>query len=372
VVRFLHTADWQLGMTRHFLSAEAQARFTAARLDALRAIGALAAETGSAFVVVAGDVFESNHIDRQVLVRALEAMATIPVPVLLLPGNHDPLDAASIYRSPTFVRHRPDHVQVLDGLAVPVPGVEVIGAPWSSKRPLEDLVGAACSGLVAAPGTLRVLVGHGAVDHLAPDADDPALIRVAAVDDALARGCVHYVALGDRHSTTSVGRSGRIWYAGAPEPTDFDEVEPGQVLLVDLAEDAVTVERRQVATWRFVRAQFDLTAEEDLDTVERWLTDLPDKDRTMVRLGFVGTITLRQRSRLDGLLAHFGEVLAALDEWRPRTDLAVVPDDGDFADLDLSGFAAAATNELRAGAAAGDDVARDALALLHRLGSRAS
>ena len=39
-MRFLHTADWQLGMTRHFLDADAQARFTAARMDVIGRIGA--------------------------------------------------------------------------------------------------------------------------------------------------------------------------------------------------------------------------------------------------------------------------------------------------------------------------------------------
>ena len=42
MVRFIHTADWQLGMTRHFLSAQSQPRFTDARLDAIAAIGRLA------------------------------------------------------------------------------------------------------------------------------------------------------------------------------------------------------------------------------------------------------------------------------------------------------------------------------------------
>src|SRR3990172_5226567 len=40
------------------------------------------------------------------------------------------------------------------------PGIEVVGAPWTSKRPLTDLVAAAASGLQPAPGVLRVMVGH--------------------------------------------------------------------------------------------------------------------------------------------------------------------------------------------------------------------
>ncbi|HEY4378681.1 MAG TPA: hypothetical protein VGM93_16045 [Acidimicrobiales bacterium] len=50
MTRFVHTADWQLGMTRHFLGAEAQARFSAARIDAIRTIGALAVAEVEALV----------------------------------------------------------------------------------------------------------------------------------------------------------------------------------------------------------------------------------------------------------------------------------------------------------------------------------
>ena len=53
-MRFLHTSDWQLGITRYFLSEEAQARFTQDRIDAIRAIGRLAEVEKAEFVVVAG------------------------------------------------------------------------------------------------------------------------------------------------------------------------------------------------------------------------------------------------------------------------------------------------------------------------------
>ena len=35
MARFLHTADWQLGKAPHFLSDEARARFSAARVDVI-------------------------------------------------------------------------------------------------------------------------------------------------------------------------------------------------------------------------------------------------------------------------------------------------------------------------------------------------
>ena len=223
MVRFIHTADWQLGMTRHFLDADAQPRFSAARIEVIRTIGALAIEKDCRFVVVCGDVFETNHVERQVVVRALDAMAASPeVTFYLLPGNHDPLDASSVFRSPTFTSHQPPNVVVLtseEPLTV-APGIELVAAPWTSKRPLVDLVGEAVAGLTA-DGTRRVVVGHGAVDAMSPDELNPALVALSSVEAALGDGRVHYVALGDRHSATSVGGTGCVRYSGAPEPTDF-------------------------------------------------------------------------------------------------------------------------------------------------------
>lgn len=370
-VRFLHSADWQLGMTRHFLVPEAQARFSQARIDAIRSIGAVARRTGAAFVVVGGDVFETNQVDPRTVLRALEAIAEVPVPVLLLPGNHDPLDASSVYRSETFRERRPPNLVLLDD-ATPrpiVPGVEVVGAPWRSKRPLEDLVAAACAALEPAAGVARVLVGHGAVDTFIDIGDNVAAISVAAAEAALRDGRIAYLALGDRHSTTEVGASGRIWYAGAPEPTDYDEQDPGNILLVELADGRCTVTRERVGTWRFALHHAELDGAAGLAELEAWLRERPDKDRTIAKLALRGTIPLGASARLDALLEEQAHVFAAIEQWERHTELVVRPDDDDFADLAVGGFAHASLERLRAAAAGGGpdgEAATDALALLVR------
>jgi DNA repair exonuclease SbcCD nuclease subunit len=130
-MRFLHTADWQLGMTRHFLNGEAQPRYSAARRDAVAGLGALVARTGAEFVVVAGDVFEHNQLAPREISQSLEAMRAVGVPVYLLPGNHDPLDAASVYTSALFLAERPENVVVLDraGVHEVRPGLQIVAAP---------------------------------------------------------------------------------------------------------------------------------------------------------------------------------------------------------------------------------------------------
>jgi DNA repair exonuclease SbcCD nuclease subunit len=372
-VRFIHSADWQLGMTRHFLSAEAQARYSEARLEAIKEIAKLAEVESCAFVVVSGDVFDSNHLDRQVVVRALDAMSSFTVPLFLLPANHDSANAASVYRSSTFLDHRPKNLIVLDTFApVAIPGAdaELVGAPWDSKQPLEDLVAKACAELTPAGNTLRVLVAHGAVDEGNPDQQNPSLIRMASVREAIASGLIHYLALGDRHSVTRLDPGDRIWYSGTPLVTDFTENEPNKVLVVDLDGESVKVEARQVGFWTFLKESFPANNREEVDAIAEWLEAIADKRSAVVKLSFVGTLNLTEKAHLDEVLNHYSDLFAALETWERHTDLVVLPDEEDLLDLGLTGFAAATLEDLREQARSdgeAGEVAQDALSLLFRL-----
>ncbi|MGY4711403.1 metallophosphoesterase family protein [Mycolicibacterium sp. CBM1] len=377
-MRFLHTADWQLGMTRHFLEGEAQPRYSAARRDAVAGLGELAQRTGAEFVVVAGDVFESNQLAPKVISQSLEAMRAIGVPVYLLPGNHDPLDASSVYTSALFRAECPDNVVVLDreGVWVVRPGAELVAAPWRSKAPTADLVAPVLADLPA-DGTTRILVAHGGVDVLDPDPGKPSLIAMSGLSEALGRGAVHYVALGDKHSRTCVGDSGRVWYSGSPEVTNYDHVEsdPGHVLVVDIDEDdpahPVTVATHDVGRWRFLTLHRPVNDSRDIADLDLNLDLMTDKDRTVVQLGLTGTLTVTDRAALDACLDKYSRLFAYLGTWDRHTDIAVMPADGEFDGLGIGGFAATALDELIATARNGDgEAAQDAqgaLGLLLRL-----
>ena len=375
-MRFLHTADWQLGMTRHFLAPDAQARYSAARRDAVAALGPLADETSAEFVVVAGDVFDANQLAPAVISQSLEAMSAIGVPVYLLPGNHDPLDASSVYTSALFAAECPDNVTVLDraGTWDVRPGLQIVAAPWRSKKPTIDLTAGVLADLPA-DATARILVAHGGVDTLDPDLANPALIHMAGLRAALDRGAVHYVALGDKHSRTEVG-DGRVWYSGSPEVTNYDHVErdPGHVLVVDLDLDdpahPVTVDSRTVGSWRFLTLHHELNSSRDVADLDLNLDQLPDKDRTVVQLALVGTLSVTDRATLDGCLDKYARRFACLDSWDRHTDLAVLPADDEFDDLGIGGFASDAVAELMDTArsdGSGAGTAQAALALLLRL-----
>ncbi|GMA40869.1 DNA repair exonuclease [Mobilicoccus caccae] len=375
MVRFLQTSDWQLGMTRHFLEGEAQARYTAARIDAIRAIGEVAGRERCDFVLVSGDVFDSNLVSARTVARSLEAMGGIPCPVYLLPGNHDPLDAASVYTSSIFRRDCPPNVVVLDAAGVHqvAAGVEILAAPWFAKPALSDL--AADAVRAADPpgeGVTRILLAHGPVDVLSPDERSPALIRLADLEAAVDEGCLHHVALGDRHSRLSVGRTGRVHFSGTPEVTAFREEIPGDVLVVDVDRHGHEVHPHRVGTWTFTTMRRHVDTAEDLDDLDAEFSAIDPKDRTVVRTALIGTLTLADKARLDDLLERWEQSLAARLTWEGHDDVAVVVDRDELADLGVGGFVAHSVEDLagQADDENGDPHARDALALLYRLAVR--
>lgn len=334
-------------------------------------MGRIAKDEKCQFMLVCGDAFESNQVDRKTVARALEALKEVPVPVFILPGNHDPLNAASVYRSSTFIERKPVHVQVIE-IAAPIQiaeGVELMGAPWMSKRPVANPIEDAINALTLSNGATRICMGHGAIDTLTPDRESAGIISVAVLERALGEGKIHFVALGDRHSLTKVGGGDRICYSGTPEATDFSEVQSGCAQVVELGNDGVSTKSVQIGQWRFVeRERVDLNTAEDVEALRKSLEEISNKDRTVVRLNLVGTLSLVLRSALQNHVVAAKDVFGAFDV---RDDaLLVLPDDTDFANLGFSGFADGTVQRLRGKIAEGGEegtTAREALMLMLRL-----
>lgn len=366
-ITFLHSSDWQLGMMRRFLGPDGQARWGQARLDAVARIGEVAERTGAAFVVVTGDVFEHNQVERQTILRACEALKRIPVPVVLLPGNHDALEPGSLWTSSQWLAHAPDHVTVLTE-TTPfqiVPGVELVGAPWRSRRPLSDPAAPGYADLTADPNTIRILLAHGQLTSLSGGMSDVPTIDQKALEAAVADGRLQYVGLGDRHSTTRV--TDRIWFSGTQEVTSPEEDAPGNVLKVTIGSGEIDVEPIRVGAWHMVDHRVDLFDEESITALEDWFAELPDKERTYVRLAGDGSLSLPLLARLDTIIDAQGEVFASVERWVKFWTVRPAPDAADLESLQLSGPARAAMEELRQALAGGDEGAGAALSLMHRL-----
>jgi hypothetical protein len=152
--------------------------------------------------------------------------------------------------------------------------------------------------------------------------------------------------------------------------TDYDETEPNKVLVVALSEGAIDVQAREVGDWHFYRQLFHVNNDDDVQAVEEWLRQIEDKQYAVVKLDFVGTLSVAASARLDGVIAHHIDLFAAIELGERASDLHVIPNDDDLESIDVSGFAKSTLQEL-IGDAGGDDddaqEARDALGQLFRL-----
>jgi DNA repair exonuclease SbcCD nuclease subunit len=71
-MRFLHTADWQIGMKASHVG-EAGTRVRDERVAAARRVVEVARDAGADFILVTGDTFEDNGVDRVLVQKVADA-----------------------------------------------------------------------------------------------------------------------------------------------------------------------------------------------------------------------------------------------------------------------------------------------------------
>ena len=87
----VHTSDVHLDHDSEEKGSGDSTRYLAAVLRAAR-------EASADLVLLAGDTFESNRQPSEFIDRVAAMLAEAPAPVVLLPGNHDPLVSDTLYR----------------------------------------------------------------------------------------------------------------------------------------------------------------------------------------------------------------------------------------------------------------------------------
>ncbi|MGI6129447.1 MAG: metallophosphoesterase family protein [bacterium] len=303
MIQFLHTADWQIGMkARHVASVGEAVR--AARFNAVRNLLQIAMEKQADFVVVAGDIFEHNQIDNRLVHKLMSILEQCPLPIYILPGNHDPLTPDSIYWRPTLTNILPSNVHIFtnpDPVEV-LPGVILLPSPNFSKKSASDPT-AIWSGISS--GTINIGVAHGSlmIEGRHQSDDFPIALDIAE------RQKLDYLALGHWHSLFSVGQ--RTFYSGTPEPTGFDEPGSGCALLVSIdgPRQEPKVEVIETGTLKWLMWEYDLEA--GIDELKRWVKQWVEKleklETVLLRLVLSGHLSSDGSSQLEEL----GEWLAA-------------------------------------------------------------
>jgi DNA repair exonuclease SbcCD nuclease subunit len=181
----------------------------------LACVLAAAKGIGADVTLLVGDTFESHRLPQSVLDRTAAVIAAAGLPVVVLPGNHDPAVPEAVYRRGLLAGV--ENLVVLgvthdDSVEFPHLGLEVWGRAhrdYGDMAPLET----------TRPRRTRwqIALAHG---HYDPNADRSIVPRPSwLISDAeIAATGADYVALGHWNRAARVGNgSVAAYYSGSPE-----------------------------------------------------------------------------------------------------------------------------------------------------------
>jgi len=320
MIRFIHTADWQIGMKAAHVGQAAE-RVRSERLAAARRVIELAHQHDAAFLVVAGDTFEDNAVDRVLVQRVADILGSFRGPVYLIPGNHDPLSPGSVWEHPAWQSHT--NVRPLrDAVPEEIDGAVLYPAPLREKHSLKDptrWIDARDSGQIA------IGIAHGTVEGVSQSELDYPIAR-----DAATRAGLDYLALGHWHSFgTFEGADGasRMAYSGTHETTKFGERDSGNAVLVEIDGRGSPPRLTRLRTGGLVWQTLDDEIREagDLARFREKIEAYRDADNTLLDVRLSGLLHPQEQaelSRIDELVrARF--LYARIDQ----SGLVLPPDD---------------------------------------------
>ncbi len=256
-LKLLHTADWHLGRRFPTFSEADELKLTRARLEVVDEILGKAEYYAVDAVLCAGDVFDEPQPAREWwegLANRLRKRDWIGRPLILLPGNHDPLTPGSVF-SPEhpFRSQLPDWVHIVDRDDFTYelrPDALLCAAPCRSQAGQHDLA-LALPERRTGDERLRIGMVHGQTFNI-PGHET----NFPIAEDAPSRRGLDYLALGDTHAFEEVtpDEVAPMVYPGAPEPAKFGEEDAGYIAIVRLSSRRgrrPTIHRERVGRWRW-------------------------------------------------------------------------------------------------------------------------
>jgi len=301
-MKFLHTADWQLGMKADHVG-EVGTRVREERLLAAMRVVETAQAHSAQFILVAGDTFEDNGVDRILVQKAADVLTASNIPVFIISGNHDPFTPGSVWEHPAWKSAESVHV-LYEEQPVEIPGGLLYPCPIQEKHSGKDPTAWIHAG--EATG-IKLGMAHGTVAGVQQGEMDYPIPRNAAL-----RAGLDYLAMGHWHSTAIyAGGDGasRMAYSGTHETTKFGERDSGNVLIVDIlsagAAPVITTVHTGGLNWQKLEA--DIRDRGDLLRLREEIEAIENPSSVLIELCIRGLLSAEGR----GEMVHIGEILSS-------------------------------------------------------------
>jgi DNA repair protein SbcD/Mre11 len=325
-VRFIHTSDVHLDTSfsgSGFPSSLGDRKREAIR-GTFRRILEDARIHGVDFVLIAGDLFESEHVTPDTFEFIKQQFAALSsVPVFISPGNHDPCIQGSPYRDESW----PKNVHIFAAeefqpVELPQLGVRVTGFGFAhhylEERHFQRLP-------VLSKELFNIVLSHGSdVSRVPAGKSKHGPFEIGEI----AGKNIQYCALGHYHQQHQIPNpldETQIWYSGIPEGRGWDEAGPCGYLLGEIDNGAVQVQNIYCNRYDLNTMAIDCdsfaTREQILDAILLQRGAL-FTSKTILRVQLVGALDPKLDLSLPELEERLaGEVLYV--QWEDQTHPAM-------------------------------------------------
>ena len=325
-MHFLHTADWQIGKPFQSISEHAKREpLRQQRLDSIRAFQSLIQTHRIDFVVVSGDLFDSSTPDKATVSALCSAVGSLQIPVYAIPGNHDHGGPGCIWEQEFFQREQqqlaPNFRILLEAEPVILGNAVLLPCPLLRRHESEDPTAWLRTEPENLPARLpRIVLAHGSTQGFSSSGETDSDSGINRIElERLEASSYDYIALGDWHGMKEIRP--KVWFSGTHEQDRFAKGEsnqPGHICIVKTGAHGQPVEvithKTSSIGWHTLE-DFQLTNDEDLDTLEAQLADLLAQraNRDLLKLSVHGTLSFSGFERFEQLVESLRARLIRLD-----------------------------------------------------------
>ncbi len=305
MAKFLHTADWHLGIKYAKLGLNAE-KAREVRIKTVENLMNIAKENSVDFIIVAGDLFDNNDVDRGLIEVVLNIIGQVsPIPVYILPGNHDPLTRDSLYWDSSWKSL--NNIVIFESkepLKVPNLNVILYPCPVTQKQTSSDLT----EWIKATSEDISIGIAHGnlQIEGFIEDSNfpiDPGRVEKSGLD---------YLSLGEWHSLFKhEGKDGiiRTVYPGSPETTKFGEDKSGKAVIVEIEKRGSKPVLREIdiGILKWEEWTRDISTIDEIKHIEAELIKIKEPEHRVINLHLKGVIDQETGSYLDSFESRYSE-----------------------------------------------------------------
>ena len=305
MAKFLHTADWHLGIKYAKLGPNAK-KAREARIKTVENLMKIAKENDVDFIIIAGDLFDNNDVDRGLIGVVLSIIRQVtPIPVYILPGNHDPLTRDSPYLDLSWKSL--SNVTIFESkepLKIPNLNITLYPCPITQKQTSSDLT----DWIKVTSEDISIGIAHGnlQIEGFIKNTNfpiDPERAEKSGLD---------YLALGEWHSLFKHrSKDGiiRTVYPGTPEATKFGEDKSGKAVIVKIEKrgSKPVLQEIDIGTLKWEEWIRDISTIDEIKHIEAELTKIREPEHRAINLHLKGVIDQETASYLDSFEGQYSK-----------------------------------------------------------------